>query len=175
MPAARFPPIIAVSLQLPRAGLAMIIGDIEPIRIVEGNAVPLMALLMVPGNEADRVGEIRAARHPSAGLRLIARPGAVESLRVSVGRGNPRPWDEAEEFRARRLGIMTEAGFRIDRCHQDWNRHAIFALRLIGGPPPIVEKAISLLENRAGIPGIPRHRSAAGQQQEDDDKNATHR
>ncbi|MNY56365.1 hypothetical protein D3C86_1924370 [compost metagenome] len=69
---------------------------------------------------------------------------------------------------------MPEAGFRIDRRHQHRHGHAIFALRLIGGAAPIVEKAISLLENRACVAGVSRHRRATGQQQEDDDKNATH-
>ncbi|MCY1307187.1 hypothetical protein D9M70_570910 [compost metagenome] len=70
---------------------------------------------------------------------------------------------------------MAEAGLGIDRRHQDRHGHAVFALGAIGGTAPIVEQAISLLENRTGIPGVSRHRSAAGQQQEDDDKYATHR
>lgn len=43
-------------------GMPVIIGDVEPIGVVERDAVLLAAFAVIPGNEADGVAEIRTPR-----------------------------------------------------------------------------------------------------------------
>src|SRR5690606_19837889 len=97
------------------ARMAMVIGDVEPVSVVERNAVLPVALVVVPADEADRVAEIGAARRPAARLALVACPGAVERLRKAERARLPLPGNEAEELGARRACVVPEAGLRIDR------------------------------------------------------------
>src|SRR5690606_10782897 len=61
-------------------GVAGMIGEVELVRIVERDAALFCGLTVVPADELHGVGKVGAPRAPSAGLALVAVPGAVERL-----------------------------------------------------------------------------------------------
>ena len=63
-----------------------VVGEIKIVSVVSGNAVPCRRLVMIPSNETDRIAEVIAASCPAAGGTLIGGPGAIEGLRVTIGR-----------------------------------------------------------------------------------------
>jgi hypothetical protein len=76
------------------AAMALMIGEIEPIRVGEGDAGLFTAFVRIPADEIDRIAEIIPVRAASAGVVAIPVPGAVQRLGVAVGGGGAASRDE---------------------------------------------------------------------------------
>src|SRR5690606_37896424 len=74
---------IALVGAAPVAVPAGIIGEIEIVGVVAGDAQRAGALGVIPADEVDGVCEARPSRGKIAGFGAVLRPGAVQRLRIA--------------------------------------------------------------------------------------------
>lgn len=149
------------------ARMALVIGQVEAVGVILGDAAADVAEVAVPSDKVDGITEIIPIREGVAGLVLVVVPGGIEGLGIAVCRRWSWTRKDIEAGGAGRFGIGIESRFPVDDGHHHGNRD----LPPVAGGCGIVIPFGPLPENLTDVPGaLGRMGCAAyGRQEEQSD------